>query len=48
MSGAGLASIISALVALVGVFIYEKSVQKRELKEKSDELTRATADKPTA
>jgi uncharacterized membrane protein len=48
MSGAGLASIISALVALVGVFIYGKSVQKRELKEKSDELTRATADKPTA
>jgi uncharacterized membrane protein len=48
MSGAGLASIISALGALVSVFIYGKSAQKRELMQKSDELTRASADKPTA
>lgn len=38
MSGTGLTAIISALVALVGVFVYGKSEQKRELKEKADAL----------
>jgi uncharacterized membrane protein len=38
MSGAGLTSIISALAALVGVFVYGKSGQKEELKKKSEEL----------
>ena len=38
MSGAGLTAIISALAALVGVFIYGKSGQKQELKEKSTAL----------
>lgn len=48
MSGVGLTSIIGALAALVGVFIYGKSEQKKELKEKSDELTKAGSDRPTA
>lgn len=38
MSGAGLTAIISALAALVGVFVYGKSEQKKELKEKSEAL----------
>ena len=38
MSGAGLTAIISALAALVGVFIYGKSGQKKELREKSEAL----------
>ena len=44
MSGVGLASIIGALAALVGVFVYGKSEQKKDLKEKSDQLTRAATD----
>jgi hypothetical protein len=48
-SGTGLTAIISALVALVSVFIYGKSKQKKELKEKSEPLTKiGTADQPTA
>jgi len=47
MSGVGLASIIGALAALVGVFIYGKSAQKKELKEKSDELARTTGEPTT-
>ena len=46
MSGVGLVSIISALVALVGVFIYGKSAEHKELKTKSDELTKAGRDQP--
>lgn len=38
MSGAGLTAIIAALVALVGVFVYGKSGQKKELAEKSEAL----------
>jgi hypothetical protein len=38
MSGVGLTAIISALAALVGVFVYGKSEQKKELKEKSEAL----------
>ena len=38
MSGAGLTAIISALAALVGVFVYGKSGQKKELREKSEAL----------
>jgi hypothetical protein len=38
MSGAGLTAIISALAALVGVFVYGKSEQKKELKEKANAL----------
>jgi uncharacterized membrane protein len=38
MSGAGLTSIIAALGALVGVFIYGKSQQKKELNEKQRAL----------
>jgi len=41
MSGAGLTSIISALAALVGVFVYGKRSQKRELQEKVQALRRA-------
>lgn len=47
MSGAGLTSIIGALAALVGVFVYGKSEQKKELKKKSDELAKADPDNPT-
>ena len=39
MSGAGLTSIIAALAALVGVFVYGKSQQKKELNEKQQALT---------
>jgi hypothetical protein len=39
MSGAGLTAIIAALAALVGVFVYGKSGQKKDLEEKSDEIT---------
>ncbi len=45
LSAVGLTSIISALAALVGVFIYGKFEQKKELKEKSkttDSQTLAT------
>jgi len=38
MSGSGLAAILTPLVALVGVFIYGKSEQKKELREKSEAL----------
>ncbi len=38
MSGAGLTAIISALAALVGVFVYGKSEQKKELREKANPL----------
>lgn len=38
MSGAGLTAIISALAALVGVFVYGKSEQQKELREKSEAL----------
>ncbi|MBZ5704213.1 MAG: DUF2335 domain-containing protein [Acidobacteriia bacterium] len=38
MSGAGLATIIGALVALVAVFVYGKSGQKKELQKKAEEL----------
>ncbi len=38
MSGTGLTAIIGALGALVGVFVYGKSEQKKELKSKSEEL----------
>jgi len=44
MSGAGLTSIICALASLVGVFVYGKSEQKKELKQKSDQLTKAAVD----
>lgn len=47
MSGAGLTSIICALAALVGVFIYGKSEQKGELKEKSEQLATASGHQPT-
>jgi uncharacterized membrane protein len=43
MSGAGLTSIITALAALVGVFVYGKHQQNAELKEKSEELSQAPA-----
>jgi uncharacterized membrane protein len=36
MSGTGLTAIIGALVALVGVFVYGKSEQKKELAEKAE------------
>jgi len=39
MSGSGLAAIITPLAALVGVFIYGKTEQKKELKEKAEALT---------
>ena len=39
LSGVGLTAIISALAALVSVFIYGKSEQKKELKDKSETLT---------
>lgn len=48
MSGVGLTSIIGALVALVGVFIFGKSEQKKELKRKSDEITKAGPNQMTA
>jgi uncharacterized membrane protein len=38
MSGVGLTAIISALAALVGVFVYGKSEQKKELREKAGAL----------
>lgn len=38
MSGAGLTAIIVALVSLVGVFVYGKSGQKKELARKSGEF----------
>lgn len=38
LSGVGLTAIISALAALVSVFIYGKSEQKKELKDKSEAL----------
>jgi len=38
MSGAGLTTIIGALAALVGVFVYGKSQQKKELAEKQEAL----------
>jgi len=38
MSGAGLTSIITALAALVGVFVFGKSQQKKELAEKEQSL----------
>ena len=38
LSGVGLTAIISALASLVGVFIYGKSEQKKELKDKSETL----------
>lgn len=44
MSGSGLTAIISALAALVGVFIYGKAEQKKELKEKSEAFV--TSSKP--
>lgn len=49
MSGAGLTAIIGALVALVGVFVYGKSEQKKELTKKSEELvpTQTSGDRPT-
>jgi uncharacterized membrane protein len=47
MSGTGLTSIISALVALVGVFVYGKSGQKKELAKKSNELTLTPPTPPT-
>jgi uncharacterized membrane protein len=46
MSGAGLTSIITALAALVGVFVYGKHQQKEELKEKSEKLAQGFADHP--
>jgi uncharacterized membrane protein len=39
---AGLTSIITAVTALVGVFVYGRIEQARERKEKRDELQRAT------
>jgi uncharacterized membrane protein len=39
MSGAGLTSIITALAALVGVFVFGKSQQNKELSEKQKSLT---------
>jgi hypothetical protein len=38
MSGVGLAAIITALVALVAVFVYGKSGQRKELQQKKEEL----------
>lgn len=46
MSGAGLTSIIAALAALVGVFVYGRSTQKKELHEKSEELAKVSTDRP--
>jgi len=42
MSGAGLAAIIGALVALVAVFIYGKAGQRKELRGKEYEVMRAS------
>jgi len=38
MSGAGLTAIITALAALVAVFVYGKSQQRRELQDKEEAL----------
>jgi uncharacterized membrane protein len=38
MSGAGLTTIITALAALVGVFVYGKSQQRKELRDKEQAL----------
>jgi len=47
-SGVGLTAIISALAALVGVFIYGKSEQRKELQEKSEAIAEAaTTHQPT-
>jgi len=47
MGGAGLATIIGALVALVAVFVYGKADQKKELQKKAEELI-PTHDSPSA
>jgi hypothetical protein len=41
MSGSGLTTIIGALAALVGVFVYGKSEQKKQLQDQSDALTKS-------
>ena len=46
VSGIGLAAIIAPLAALVGVFVYGKSEQKKELREKAGALTEAAQDQP--
>ena len=38
MSGAGLTTIIAALAALVGVFVYGKAQQRKELRDKEEAL----------
>jgi uncharacterized membrane protein len=43
MSGAGLTAIIGALAALVGVFVYGKSEQRKQLAKKSEALTPSEA-----
>lgn len=48
MSGVGLTAIIGALAALVGVFVYGKSEQKKELSKKSEELLPPQTLPPTA
>ena len=47
MSGAGLTAIIGALAALVGVFVYGKVEQKKQLANKADQLA-PREDSPTA
>jgi uncharacterized membrane protein len=46
MGGAGLATIIGALVALVAVFVYGKTDQKKELRKNAEELI-STHDSPS-
>ena len=48
LSGVGLAAIITALVALVAVFVYGKSSQRTELQQKKEELMPAGVHPPTA
>jgi hypothetical protein len=46
MSGIGLAAIITALVALVAVFVSGKSSQRKELQEKKETLIPAGVPPP--
>jgi predicted MFS family arabinose efflux permease len=48
MSGAGLTSIIGALAALVSVFVYGKSQQKKELEENQEALVPTPPRNPPA